>query len=152
QAGRMAEGLADKLKWFGSELGTVQYASIEASPDTIGAMIRDLVAEADLLFVSGGSATDPADPLLNALPHVPARLARVGIPAHPGSMLWLAYADDVPILGVPSCGMFSEATALDLVLPLLLAGEPITGATFAAMGHGGLLGRSDWRFPGYGAR
>ncbi len=149
QAKRMAEGLEAKLAWFGSQLATVHYLPEDASPQNIAAALRELMAGANLIFATGGSATDPADPLLNALPHVPARLERTGIPAHPGSLLWLAYAGDVPILGVPSCGMFSEATSLDLVLPLLLSGQPLTSATFARMGHGGLLTHGDWRFPPY---
>ena len=149
QAKRMAEGLEAKLNWFGSQLSRVQYLPEDASPQSIGAAMRKLTAGANLIFATGGSATDPADSLLNALPYVPARLERTGIPAHPGSLLWLAYAGDVPILGVPSCGMFSEATSLDLVLPLLLSGQPLTSATFAGMGHGGLLTHGDWRFPPY---
>jgi hypothetical protein len=148
QARRVAESLAAKLEWFGSTLGEVRYLPLEAPPQAIAAEMRDLVgAGSDLLLATGGSASDPDDPLLNALPYIPAAISRTGIPAHPGSMLWVAYADQAPILGVPSCGMFSHATALDLVLPLLLAGRPLTGDTLASLGHGGLLQRGDHRFP-----
>ena len=56
----------------------------------------------------------------------------------------------MPILSVPSCGMFSQATALDLALPILLAGQPLTATTLAQLGHGGLIQRTDPRFPKYG--
>lgn len=112
--------------------------------------MRGLLGDgAEMLFVSGGSASDPADPVLNAMRYVPARIERVGIPAHPGSMLWLAYSGEAPILGVPSYGIFSQATPLELVLPLLLAGQGVTGQTFASLGHGGLLQGTDRRFPRY---
>ena len=32
---------------------------------------------------------------------------------------------DVPVIGMPSCGLFSRATVFDLVLPRLLAGLPV---------------------------
>ncbi|MFL5732990.1 MAG: hypothetical protein ACJ78Q_07285 [Chloroflexia bacterium] len=145
QARRVAEGLSKKLSEFGSTLAGVHYASPSASPEDLAEAMRGLLADgAGILFVSGGSASDPADPLLNALHHVPARLERVGIPAHPGSMLWLAYAVSAPtpILGVPSCGIFSQSTSLDLVLPPLLAGQPVTTQTFASLGHGGLKSKT----------
>src|SRR5207247_1568849 len=139
--------LSKKLEWFGSRLGTVRYIPPDAPPEAAGATMRELLAGADLLFAAGGSAISPADPLINGLPHVPARLDRIGVPTHPGSLLWLAHADQSgqPILGVPSCGMFSKTTALDILLPHLLTGEPVTTQTLAEMGHGGLLRKGDWR-------
>jgi hypothetical protein len=51
---------------------------------------------------------------------------------------------------MPACGLFSQATTFDLVLPRLLAGERVDSAAVAALGHGGLLSRdSAWRFPPY---
>src|SRR5207237_655407 len=53
---------------------------------------------------------------------------------------------------LPTCGMFSQATTFDLVLPRLLAGEAIANAEIAALGHGGLLSREmAYRFPPYRA-
>jgi len=64
----------------------------------------------------------------------------------------MARLGETPLLGMPSCGMFSEATLFDLVLPRLLAGEPVGAAELAAFGHGGLLGREmAFRFPPYRA-
>jgi hypothetical protein len=147
QARRVAHALSEKLEWFGSALGTVRYIAREAPAQAVGEAMRELLAGADMLFAAGGSAINPADPLINALAFVPARLERMGVPTHPGSLLWLAHADDgdLPILGVPSCGMFSRATALDILLPYLLTGASVTTQTLAEMGHGGLLRRGDWR-------
>lgn len=79
-------------------------------------------------------------------------MVRHGVPAHPGSLLWLARWRQRPVLGMPACGMFSQATAFDLVLPRLLAGEEMGAGELAALGHGGLLSRdSAWRFPPYRA-
>ena len=53
---------------------------------------------------------------------------------------------------MPSCGMFSEATTFDLVLPRVLAGERVGNHELAGLGHGGLLSRdSAYRFPAYRA-
>ena len=78
------------------------------------------------------------------------RVVRRGVPSHPGSMLWLARVGATSILGLPTCGAYSKATAADLLLPRLLAGEPASEATVAKLGHGGILTRSQrFRFPPY---
>ena len=64
----------------------------------------------------------------------------------------MASLGEVAILGMPSCGMFSQATLFDLILPRLLAGQPVGPGELAAFGHGGLLGRDmAFRFPPYRA-
>ena len=71
------------------------------------------------------------------------------MPAHPGSMLWLAPGPDGGP-GLPTCGAYSKATAADLVLPRLLTGEPPTPTTVSPLGHGGVLTREmRFRFPAY---
>ena len=103
-----------------------------------------------LILVGGVSAGDPLSPLYAALERLGGHLLRRGVPAHPGSMIWLAALRDTTLLGLPQCGMFSMATAADLVLPRLLTGERVTADTLADLGHGGLLGREmRFRFPDY---
>ena len=86
---------------------------------------------------------------------IPLRTARSiyekrGVPAHPGSLFWIARIGSVPVLGLPSCGLFSEATVFDLVLPRILCGDMIGGGELAALGHGGFLTRDmAFRFPPY---
>jgi len=107
---------------------------------------------ADVLIVAGASALDPLDPVFGGLTLLGARMERHGAPAHPGSLLFLARWNDLPVLGMPTCGMFSQATTFDLVLPRLLAGEAIGNGEIAALGHGGLLSREmAYRFPPYRA-
>jgi hypothetical protein len=63
-------------------------------------------------------------------------------------MFMLAYIGTVPVLGLPGCVMYYRASIFDLVVPRLLAGETVTRADIAAMGHGGLCGGCDpCRFP-----
>jgi hypothetical protein len=56
----------------------------------------------------------------------------------PGAMFLVAYLGDVPLLGVPACGLYHRTTVLDLVLPRVLAGERISKKDLAFLGHGGL--------------
>jgi len=88
-----------------------------------------------------------------ALAGLGGRVVSHGVPAHPGSMLFLARLWRTTVIGLPTCGAYSRATAADLLLPWLLAGEPPTRATVARLGHGGLLTRDQrFRFPAYAQR
>jgi len=65
-------------------------------------------------------------------------------------MLWLGKVGRTGILGLPTCGAYSKATAADLLLPRLLSGEPVSPRTVAKLGHGGILTRDQrFRFPPY---
>jgi hypothetical protein len=61
-----------------------------------------------------------------------------GAAALPGAMFLVAYIDEIPLLGVPACGLHHPTTALDLILPRVLAGERIGKKDLAFLGHGGL--------------
>jgi formylmethanofuran dehydrogenase subunit E len=45
---------------------------------------------------------------------------------------------DVQVLGVPACALFFKTTSLDVLLPRLLAGVPITRQDLAQMAEGGI--------------
>ena len=65
-------------------------------------------------------------------------------------MLWLGRSGGAAVLGLPTCGAYSKATAADLLLPRLLTGEPPSTRTVAPLGHGGILTRDKrFRFPAY---
>src|SRR5581483_2998081 len=107
---------------------------------------------AEVIVLAGTKAMDPLDPAFLALDRLGVRLERYGVPAHPGSLFWIARYRDIPLLGMPSCGLFSQATVFDLVLPRVLAGERVGREELARLGHGGLLGRDvAFRFPRYRA-
>ncbi len=151
QRGRFEKSLQTKIDWFGARLLPVRYAG--AGVGEVVDELETLRAEGAAVFVvAGASALDPLDPVFGALERVGARMERHGVPAHPGSLLWVATWDGRPVVGMPSCGMFSEATTFDLILPRILAGEQIGNPQLAALGHGGLLSReSAYRFPPYRA-
>src|SRR6266852_2999649 len=151
---------AEARAWAASGLVTVK----AFRPLRIGAMTRAnlpapqkarfeaaLAAKgADVIVAAGAASLDPLDAIFEGLRMAGGDMVRHGTPAHPGSLLWLARWKDRPVLGMPACGMFSQATSFDLVLPRLLAGGEVGNAELAGMGHGGLLSReSAWRFPPY---
>ncbi len=105
---------------------------------------------APIVLTAGGASTDPGDPFFAAIEALGGRVVRHGVPAHPGSMLWLARVGRSAIVGLPSCGAYSRATAADLLLPLLVAGFSATPATVARLAQGGILDRTQrFRFPAY---
>ncbi len=121
------------------------------SPSDLGLLAPDELAGAVLLggirlpdrSLAKGTRLGPADGLGG-------QVLRRGVPAHPGSMIWLGRLGDSRLLGLPSCGMFALATAADLVLPRLLTGERLEAGDLADMGHGGILTREmRFRFPDY---
>jgi hypothetical protein len=149
QRQRFEASLGEKVDWFGSRLLPVRYPAADA--DSVAAEMEAVLAEgAEVLIAAGAGSLDPLDPVFVGLARLGGRMDRHGAPAHPGSLLWVAELRGRPVLGMPACGMFSQATTFDLVLPRILAGEPVDNAAVARLGHGGLLSRdSAYRFPPY---
>lgn len=149
--GRFRAALEEKLGWFGARCLPPRFVPVDDAAVT-GAVAAAVGQGAQLVVMAGTRALDPLDPAFVALDRLGARLDRFGVPAHPGSLLWIAHLDGVPILGMPTCGMFAQATSFDLVLPRLLAGEAVGGAELGGLGHGGLLTHdAAFRFPRYRA-
>ena len=61
-----------------------------------------------------------------------------GAPVLPGAMFLVSYLDGVPVCGLPGCVMYAKRTIFDLLLPRLLADDPITAEDIARLGEGGL--------------
>jgi molybdenum cofactor cytidylyltransferase len=140
-----------KVEGLGGTLASIVYVAdrTDAVVEAFEAAL-DGPAPAGLILTAGGASTDPADPFYVAVGHLGGRVVRHGVPSHPGSMVWLGRLGPAAVVGLPSCGAFSKATAADLLLPRLVAGEPPTAATVARLGHGGVLTRSQrFRFPAY---
>ncbi len=134
---RFAPVLTGKIEALGSEVTAVAFAPDEEA--RIAAAIRGhLEAGCDLILLSGGLSVDPDDVTRKAVAEAGAREAHYGAAALPGAMFLVAYIDDVPLLGVPACGLHHRVTVLDLVLPRILAGERIGKKELAFLGHGGL--------------
>jgi len=129
--------LRSKLTGFGSEVTMVAFAPDD--PELIAAEItKCLSAGADLIVTSGGMSVDPDDVTRLGIQQAGAVDTVYGTPVLPGAMFLTGRIGEIPVLGVPACGMFHKITVLDLVLPRILTDESIGRSEFADMGHGGL--------------
>jgi molybdenum cofactor synthesis domain-containing protein len=129
--------IAKKIEEFGGELVGVYYAPDDKA--FITDRLRELLnAGADLLITTGGMSVDPDDVTRFAIRELGAADVTYGSAVLPGAMFLVAYLGEVPILGIPACGMYHKITALDLILPRVLAGERIGRKELAELGHGGL--------------
>ncbi len=152
---RFEAGARMKVEALGSRFaGTIVVGDEDPALAECGAAaaLSTLALERGLpvILVGGVSAGDPLSPFFAALESLGGEVLRRGVPAHPGSMIRLARLGGSRLLGLPSCGMFSLATAAELVLPRLLTGEALEAADLADLGHGGILGRDmRFRFPAY---
>jgi molybdopterin biosynthesis enzyme len=95
-------------------------------------------AGAQIVLVSGGMSVDADDVTPSAIRGVSDRIVTYGSPILPGAMFMLGYNKDVPILGIPACGMYYRITVFDIVFPRILAGEILTRRDITSLGHGGL--------------
>jgi len=92
----------------------------------------------NLILCTGGMSVDPDDLTPSAIKELGGELINYGAPSLPGAMLLVAYVDDIPILGLPGCVMYSKRTSFDLVIPKVLVGEKITKDYIVKLGHSGL--------------
>lgn len=113
------------------------------------AKIEELIGEgADIVICAGGMSVDPDDMTPAAIRNVSDAVVTYGAPVLPGAMFMLAYKGEAAIMGVPACAMYHRATALELVLPRVLAGERIGKMDIVKMADGGLcLGCDECTYP-----
>ncbi len=134
---RFEQVLRSKLAEMGSEVAMVAFAPDD--PGLIAAEIKKcLDAGADLIVTSGGMSVDPDDVTRIGIKEAGAEDMVYGTPVLPGAMFLVGRIGQVPVLGLPACGMFHNITVFDLILPRILTGEAIGRRELAAMGHGGL--------------
>jgi len=134
---RFAPILTEKMKAMGSEVAAVTFVPDDA--ELIRTAIEShLESGCDLLMLSGGMSVDPDDVTRQGIRAAGANEMHYGASVLPGAMFLVAYIGDIPLLGVPACGLYHRITVLDLVLPRILAAEKIGKAELAFLGHGGL--------------
>ncbi|MFN8521202.1 MAG: molybdopterin-binding protein [Chloroflexota bacterium] len=150
---RFESTMRQRVDGLGSVLGEVRYVADDVEP--VAEALAELTSGphgARLVLTAGSASTDPLDPFFVAIERLGGAIVRRGVPAHPGSMLWMGRLGRATVLGLPTCGAYSRATAADLLIPWLLSGAPPTRATIARLGHGGILTRDQrFRFPAYAA-
>ena len=110
---------------------------------------------AGLIIASGGMSVDPDDRTPGAIRDTGAEIITYGAPVLPGAMLLIAYLNmngrNIPVLGLPGCVMYAKRTVFDLILPRIMADDPICREEIALLGEGGLcLNCSVCTFPDCG--
>lgn len=130
--------MKEKLEYYGSEI--VKQVILPDNKEMITENILKAIEEdkVDMIICTGGMSVDPDDVTPTAIKECGGELVTYGSPILPGAMFLLAYYGDTPILGVPSCAMYSKRTVLDLVLPRVLSDEKLTFEDIVEYGHGGL--------------
>ncbi|MGI5989043.1 MAG: molybdopterin-binding protein [Lachnospiraceae bacterium] len=127
-----------------------EYGSAVVGHETVGddlkaetAAIQKLLDQgADMILCTGGMSVDPDDRTPAAIREASDHIVTYGSPVLPGAMFMLAYKNrngkEIPIVGLPGCVMFSKRTVFDLILPRLLADDPVTKEEIDGLGEGGL--------------
>ncbi|MBW1637299.1 MAG: molybdopterin-binding protein [Deltaproteobacteria bacterium] len=134
---RFEQVLRQKLALLGSEVTIVRMAPDDK--DIIASEIKRCIDHgADLIVTSGGMSVDPDDVTREGILKAGAADVVYGTPVLPGAMFLVGRIDNIPVLGLPACGMYHKITVFDLVLPRILTGQKIGRTELAELGHGGL--------------
>ena len=130
--------MKEKLEYYGSEI--VKQVILPDNKEMITENILKAIEEdkVDMIICTGGMSVDPDDVTPSAIKDCNGEIVTYGAPVLPGAMFLLAYYKNIPILGVPSCAMYSKRTIFDLVLPRILADEKLSFENIARFGNGGM--------------
>ncbi len=132
--------IEEKLAEYGVEVMHKQVLGDE--PQVVTEAIKYAIEKkgAELVCCTGGMSVDPDDRTPLAIKNTGAEIISYGAPVLPGAMFMLAYYGSarVPVMGLPGCVMYAKRTIFDLVLPRMLACDPVTAEELAALGEGGL--------------
>lgn len=129
--------LVNKFKSLGSKV--VKQVFSDDDENMIAGCIRQLLEEgAEMVCVTGGMSVDPDDRTPSGIRAAGGQIITYGAPVLPGAMFMLAYIDDVPVIGLPGCVMYSRVSIFDLIVPRLLAGEKVNRQQIKKLAQGGL--------------
>ncbi|MGA1847458.1 molybdopterin-binding protein [Deferribacter abyssi] len=128
--------IESKLKEYG--LNIVRSSILPDNKEKITAEIKDFLKEVDILFITGGTSVDPDDNTKLAIKEADVDIVQEGNPIQPGNNFTIGYFGFIPVCAVPAAALYYKATALDIFLPRLIAGERITGEEIVKYSVGGL--------------
>jgi len=128
-----------KLKAFGAEVVSHRLSSDDVDMET--GFINEIYDEGvDMIICTGGMSVDPDDRTPAAIRAAVDEVITYGAPVLPGAMFMLGYKGEkrIPVCGLPGCVMYAKRTIFDLMLPRLLADDPVTKEEIDRLGEGGL--------------
>lgn len=169
--------IREKLAEFSCEV--IDHVILNDDDRKVTAAILVMIAQgADIVICTGGMSVDPDDKTPLAIKNTGAKIISYGAPVLPGAMFLLAYyqvgkeqreshpdgngagkADGkreafgrtVAVMGLPGCVMYAKRTIFDLVLPRVMADDPVSAQELAGLGEGGLcLNCPECTFPNCG--
>lgn len=130
--------ILDKLAEFDTEV-IGQILCDDDHEKITAAILTHIENGADMVICTGGMSVDPDDRTPLAIKNTGARIVSYGAPVLPGAMFLLSYyKETIPVVGLPGCVMYAKRTIFDLILPRLMADDPVTADELAALGQGGL--------------
>ena len=147
-AGRIEDAFGPVLKQKMAEYDTECMGQVILPDDRerITRAVLDFAAQgADLILCSGGMSVDPDDKTPGAIRDTGAEIISYGAPVLPGAMFLLSYLQEEDdsalarvICGLPGCVMYAKRTIFDLLLPRIMADDPVSAEEIHALGEGGL--------------
>ena len=136
-------GTADVTRTRIEGLGGTLLPPIECPHDSasIATALHALIATgAEILLIAGASAVvDRRDIGPAGIVAAGGTVHHFGMPVDPGNLICLGAVGSIPALVLPGCARSPKLNGIDWVLARLFAGLPVTGATLAGLGVGGLL-------------
>ncbi len=140
---RFEDPIRARIEALGSRISSVEFAAIEDDVNEtalVEALRRQINTGSDLILLAGETAImHHQDIAPRAVEKAGGEVVSLGAPVDPGNLLMVAYIAGIPVVGLPSCARSSKANVIDLILPRLIAGEYLSRAEIASLGHGGLL-------------
>jgi molybdenum cofactor synthesis domain-containing protein len=134
---RSAGIVKGKVEAFGSRV--IRETVVPDEPPRIAEEIRKMKSSGcQVIVTTGGLSVDPDDVTREGIQKSGAKIIFYGIPVLPGSMSLYARLGRTSILGAPACMVHDLTTALDILLPPVLADSPIAAKEVIRLGHGGL--------------
>lgn len=134
---RFAPVLKQKMEFWGCPIVDLQYSPDDM--DVTSAKINEIIAKgAEIMIVTGGMAVDPDDVTMASIEKAGCKIESYGSPVLPGAVFLVAYKDNIPVIGMPACGMYHKTTVFDILFPRFLAGERVTRKDIVELAHGGL--------------
>ena len=149
--------LCRKLEEFDTEI--IGHETTDDDDRMTTAAIQKLLNQgADVVLCTGGMSVDPDDRTPLAIRNTGADIVTYGAPVLPGAMFLLSYLPALReggpkrvVCGLPGCVMYAKRTIFDLLLPRIMADDPIRAEEIHALGEGGLcLGCSVCTYPNCG--
>ena len=139
--GRIKDRSAGIVQKKAESLGAkvIRKVLVPDDPQRIAQEIRKMKsAGCQVIVATGGLSVDPDDVTLDGIKASGAEVVFYGVPVLPGSMSVYARLGKTIILGAPACVVHDPVTALDVMLPRVLADDPISTEEISGLGHGGL--------------